>query len=101
MFLNSGPSLKKLKKNQLKAVTGLLTGHCHFKGHLQKWGSVDIPICKRHQNSNGTALHTLCYIATPLPNSGTITCWTPVPNTRYYCMELWNRSQLVTIQGQL
>jgi len=63
-------------------VTGLLIGHCPLKGHLYKLGSVDIPTCTRCQNSNGTALHTLCYIASSLHNSGTIICWTPVTNIK-------------------
>jgi hypothetical protein len=28
--------LLKLNRNQLQWVTGLLTGHCHLKGHLLK-----------------------------------------------------------------
>jgi hypothetical protein len=37
--------LLKLNRDQLKWVVGLLTGHCHLKGHLFKSGLTDDPIC--------------------------------------------------------
>ena len=43
------PSAKKvgelliLSRNQLRILTGLLTGHCHLIGHLIKLGLVNIP----------------------------------------------------------
>jgi hypothetical protein len=48
-----GPSTKrtieylKLSRFQARQVTGLLTGHCHLKGHLFKLGKADNPICSR------------------------------------------------------
>jgi hypothetical protein len=48
-----GPSAKrasellKLDRNQLRWVVGLLTGHCHLKGHLFKLGLSDSPTCER------------------------------------------------------
>jgi hypothetical protein len=42
--LISGPSAKRTKdllnlnRDQLSWMVGLLTGHCHLKGHLSKWG---------------------------------------------------------------
>jgi hypothetical protein len=50
-----GPSAKrarellKLDRNQLRWVVGLLTGHCHLKGHLLKLGLSDSPTCERCQ----------------------------------------------------
>ncbi|PNF24898.1 hypothetical protein B7P43_G10162 [Cryptotermes secundus] len=61
-----GPSIKrakellKLNRNQLRWVVGLLTGHCHLKGHLFKLGLSDSPTCKRCQEDNETATHILC-----------------------------------------
>jgi hypothetical protein len=40
-------SVKKLNEAQLRRVAGLLTGHCHLKGHLFKLGLIDDPICER------------------------------------------------------
>jgi len=33
-----GGELLKLSRNQLRIMTGLLTVHCHLKGHLFKLG---------------------------------------------------------------
>jgi hypothetical protein len=30
--------LLKLNRDQLRWVVGLLTEHCHLKGHFSKWG---------------------------------------------------------------
>jgi hypothetical protein len=38
--------LLKLNRDQLRWVVGLLTGHCHLKGHLFKLGLTDDPICE-------------------------------------------------------
>jgi hypothetical protein len=49
----SGPSarktkdLLKLSRDQLRWIVGLLTGHCHLKGHLFKLGLTDDPTCER------------------------------------------------------
>jgi hypothetical protein len=60
-----GPSAKrarellKLDKNQLRLVVGLLTGHCHLKGHLFKLGLSDSPTCDRCREEDETATHVL------------------------------------------
>jgi hypothetical protein len=41
-------------------VVGLLTGHCHLKGHLFKLGLSDSPTCERCQEKDETATHVLC-----------------------------------------
>jgi hypothetical protein len=40
-------------------VAGLLTGHCHLKGHLFKLGLINVPICERCQEDESAA-HILC-----------------------------------------
>ncbi|PNF22726.1 hypothetical protein B7P43_G07139 [Cryptotermes secundus] len=63
--LIGGPSterakeLLKLNRNQLRWVVELLTGYCHFKGHLFKLGLSDSPTCERCQEENETATHIL------------------------------------------
>jgi hypothetical protein len=39
--------LLKLSTNQLRLMTGLITEHCHLKGHLFKLGLVKSPVCDR------------------------------------------------------
>jgi hypothetical protein len=46
-------------RNQLR-MTGLLTGHCHLKGHLFKLGLVNSPKCNRCKQASETASHVLC-----------------------------------------
>jgi hypothetical protein len=64
--LIQGPSarrtkdLLKLNRDQLRWVVGLLTGHCHLKGHLFKLGLTDDPICKRCLEEDESATHILC-----------------------------------------
>jgi hypothetical protein len=41
-------------------MTGLLTGHCHLKGHLFKLGLVNSPECERCKQASETASHVLC-----------------------------------------
>jgi hypothetical protein len=41
-------------------MTGLLTGHCHLKGHLFKLGLVNSPKCNRCKQASETASHVLC-----------------------------------------
>jgi hypothetical protein len=41
-------------------VVGLLTGHCHLKGHLFKLGLTDDPICERCLEEDESATHILC-----------------------------------------
>jgi hypothetical protein len=62
----SGPSarrtkdLLRLNRDRLRWVVGLLTGHCHLKGHLFKLGLINDPICERHQEEVESATHILC-----------------------------------------
>jgi hypothetical protein len=37
--------LLNLSRNQLRIMTGLLTGHCHLNGHIFKLGLVNSPKC--------------------------------------------------------
>jgi hypothetical protein len=41
-------------------MAGLLTGHCHLKGHLFKLGLVDSPGCERCRQASETASHVHC-----------------------------------------
>jgi hypothetical protein len=52
--------LLKLNRNQLRWMTGLLTGHCHLKGHLFKMGLTDSPTCERCLEKEESATHILC-----------------------------------------
>jgi hypothetical protein len=60
------PALKKagellsLNRNQLRIVTGFLTGHWHSKGLLFKLGLVNSPECDRCKLATETASHLLC-----------------------------------------
>jgi hypothetical protein len=60
------PSAKKagelldLSRNKLRIMTGLLTGHCHLKGHLFKLGLVNSPKCDRCKQASVIASHVLC-----------------------------------------
>jgi hypothetical protein len=49
--------LLKLNEDQVRWVVGLLTGHCHLKGHLFKLGQTDAPICERCLEEDGIS-HT-------------------------------------------
>jgi hypothetical protein len=50
----------KLNRDQLRWVVGLLTGHCHLKGHLLKLGLTDDPTCERCLQEDESATHILC-----------------------------------------
>jgi hypothetical protein len=52
--------LLKLNRDQLRWVVGLLTGHCHLKGHLFKLGLTDDPMCERRLEEDESATHILC-----------------------------------------
>jgi hypothetical protein len=52
--------LLKLSRVQIRYMTGLLTGHCHLRGHLFKLGKVNNPICRRCYPETETASHVLC-----------------------------------------
>jgi hypothetical protein len=60
------PSSKKagellnLSRNQFRIMTGLLTGHCHLKGHLLKVGLLNSPQCDRCKQASEMASHILC-----------------------------------------
>jgi hypothetical protein len=41
-------------------VVGLLTGHCHLKGHLFKLGLTVDPICERCLDDDESSIHILC-----------------------------------------
>jgi hypothetical protein len=62
----SGPSSKRTKdllnlnRDQLRWMVGLLTGHCHLKGHLFKMRLTDDPICERCLEEDESATHILC-----------------------------------------
>jgi hypothetical protein len=51
--------LLKWNRDQLRCVVGLLTGHCHLKGHLFKAGLTDEPICRRYLEDDESATHIL------------------------------------------
>jgi hypothetical protein len=40
-------------------VVGLLTGHCHLKGHLFKMGLTDGPTCERCLEEDESATHII------------------------------------------
>jgi hypothetical protein len=48
-----------LSRNQLIIMTGLLTGHCHLKGHVFKLRLVDSLRCKRCKQACEMASHIL------------------------------------------
>ena len=48
-------------RNQLRIMTGLLTGHCHLKGHLLKMGLVNSPECDRCKQA------LQCFVTEALP----------------------------------
>jgi hypothetical protein len=52
--------LLSLSRNQLRILTGLLTGHCHLKGHLFKLGLVNSPKCDRCKQASETASCVFC-----------------------------------------
>jgi hypothetical protein len=64
--LIQGPSARRTKdllrrnRDQLRWVVGILTGHCHLKGHLCKLGLISDPICERCQEEDESATHILC-----------------------------------------
>jgi ribonuclease HI len=58
--VNGARELLKLHRNQLRWVVGLLTGHCHLKGHLFKLGLSDSPTCERCREEDETAKHVPC-----------------------------------------
>jgi hypothetical protein len=61
-----GPSTKRTKdllrlnRDQLRWAIGLLTGHCHLKGHLFKLGLTADPICEGCLEDDESSIHILC-----------------------------------------
>jgi hypothetical protein len=49
-----------LSRNELRIMTGLLTGHCHFRRRLLKLGLVGSSRCERYKQTSETASHVLC-----------------------------------------
>jgi hypothetical protein len=47
-------------RNQLKILTGLLTGPSHLKGHFFKLGLVDSHKCDTCKQASETGSHILC-----------------------------------------
>jgi hypothetical protein len=66
MKITVGPSarrtkdLLRLNRDQLRWAVGLLTGHCHLKGHLFKLGLTDDPTCERCLQEDESATQILC-----------------------------------------
>jgi hypothetical protein len=60
-----GPSVRRTKellkvnRNQLWWVTGLLSGHCHLKGHVFKIRLTNILICERCLEKDKSATYIL------------------------------------------
>jgi hypothetical protein len=52
--------LLDLSRNQVRIMTGLLTGHCHLKEHHLKLRLVDSLVCDRCKQASETASHFLC-----------------------------------------
>lgn len=48
------------KKNDLRILTGLITGHCKLNKHLNRTGLRSDPDCELCGRSNETAQHILC-----------------------------------------
>jgi hypothetical protein len=49
-----------MSRNQLRIMTGLLTGHCRLKGHLFKLELINSAKCDRCKQASETAQHILC-----------------------------------------
>jgi hypothetical protein len=60
-FINYSSALKWLYVHQLRRITGLLSGHCHLKGHLSKLQSSVSPGCDRCRQTSQIATHILCH----------------------------------------
>jgi hypothetical protein len=52
--------LLRLNRDQLRWVVGVLTGHCHLKGHIFKLGLINDPICERCLEEDESTTHILC-----------------------------------------
>jgi hypothetical protein len=58
--LQKSGELFNLSRNQLSILTGLLTGHCHFKGHPFKLKLVNHSKCDRCKQPSETSSHVVC-----------------------------------------
>lgn len=58
--MKRGGELFNLSRNQLKIMTGLLTGHCNLKKHLSKLGHVNGLECDRCNQASEMASHVVC-----------------------------------------
>ena len=50
---------RKLKRNDLRMVTGFLTGHCRLRGHLKKLGIDENGMCRFFDEGEETLIHLL------------------------------------------
>ena len=46
-------------RNELRILTGILTGHCKLRAHLRKLGLTDIGICRFCGEAEETSIHIL------------------------------------------
>jgi hypothetical protein len=51
--------LIKLSRNNLRLITGILTGHCNFNKHLFIIGITDSPLCRASRETEETVIHVL------------------------------------------
>ena len=56
-FVQKTGELFNLSRDQLSILTGLLSGHCHFKGHPFKLRLVNSPQCDRCKQASKMATH--------------------------------------------
>ena len=49
-----------LSRNNLRTVTGILTGHCHLNKHLHRLGISNNALCSKCKKVEETAAHILC-----------------------------------------
>ena len=52
--------LTNLRKNQIRIVTGLLTGHCKLNKHLHKMRLVNSDMCRYCYTHEESAAHIMC-----------------------------------------
>lgn len=66
-------SLLLLRRPELRTLTGLLSGHCSFKYHIQKLGPAASNICILGKKIVESDCEAFCVIVKLLPRSGGIT----------------------------
>jgi ribonuclease HI len=52
--------LINMNRNDLRILTGILTGHCPLRMHLNKLGIVSSPNCRFCDNTNESPIHIIC-----------------------------------------